>query len=322
MKKLSSKINFSFRYINCIRYRTVYSIFISVIQSFVPEFPIRGFSTFELLKYLKEYLEVSNSYLLLTLDDIDALSKDKDYETILISLVTNEHESFSVYKQRISIILISNNQNYLKAVNQLKRNVIFFQGYTKNQLFDIIEARATETLFSGSWTGEDIGIIVDLVHAQNSGVNDPRLGLEILWRSARDAEQKNSSNIDLNNFKTDESIVFSNSKIELNLKIQEKVILFIIADIFMNNPHQSFTKIKEIKKEFDKKKPALDISFSTLGYTSIFNYLQDLKRLNLVVTQVTSGQKRGRSTVIKLNIDPSHVHVLLKNQLLKEPTDD
>ena len=66
-------------------------------------------------------------------------------------------------------------------------------------------------------------------------------------------------------------------------------------------------------------KTSLNIPFKTLGYTSIFNYLQELKNLNLVVTQVTNNQKRGRTTIIKLNILPSHVEILLHNQLLKEP---
>lgn len=52
-KKFQSTLHFAYRHVNCIRYRTVYSIFISVIQSFVPEFPIRGFSTLETYKIFK-----------------------------------------------------------------------------------------------------------------------------------------------------------------------------------------------------------------------------------------------------------------------------
>ena len=320
-KNFESNVSFYYRHINCIRYRTFYSIFISVIQSFVPEFPIRGFSTFELIKYLKEYLEVSNSYLLLTLDDVDALRSDKDYETLLISLITAENDIFQLFKKRISVVLVSTNVKYLDTVNelvsnQLKENVIHFRPYNKNHLFDILQSRAKETLNEGSWTDEDIKTIVEI---SNMNSSDPRLGLEILWRSAKSAEQKGLEKIQVNDSLEIEELPVSNSKIEFNLKIQEKVILYCLAQIFLKNPNQTFTKIKDIKKEFDNLKTSLNIPFKTLGYTSIFNYLQELKNLNLVVTQVTNNQKRGRTTIIKLNILPSHVEILLHNQLLKEP---
>ncbi len=321
-KGFQSKIHFAYRHVNCIRYRTVYSIFISVIQSFVPEFPIRGFSTFELIKYLKEYLEVSNSYLLLTLDDIDALNTDKDYEIILGSLVNSEVENFEIFKKRISIILISSNNHYLKTIkepykNYLKQNVLYFDPYTHNQIFQILKSRVEETLNENTWTDNDIAQIIELVENQNNGYCDTRMCLEILWRAARLSEQNHDSKLNLELSDISEVIPIEQSKIDLNLKIQEKVLLYVIAQIFLKNPNLNFTKIKEIKKEFDSLKSDLDISFTTLGYTSIFNYLQELKKLNLIVSQVTNSQKRGRSTIIKLNIQPSHVDVLLRNQLLK-----
>lgn len=322
-KAFQSKITFTYRHINCIRYRTVYSIFISVIQSFVPEFPIRGFSTFELIKYLKEYLEVSNSYLLLTLDDIDALNTDKDYEIIFGSLLNNELENFTFFKRRISIILVSSNTSYVTTIkdpyiNYLKQNIIYFTNYTKEQLFDILKLRAEETLHKDTWTEADISQIIEITEHQNNGLLDPRMCLEILWRVARSSEQDNYSRLELETYDRSEEVPLESTKIDLNLKIQEKVILFVIAHIFLKHSDQNFTRIKEIKKEFDSMKATLQIPFTTLGYTSIFNYLQELKKLNLVVAQVTNSQKRGRSTIIKLNIQPTHVDVLLRNQLVKK----
>ena len=321
-KVFKSKVHLTYRHVNCIRYRTVYSIFISVIQSFVPEFPIRGFSTFELIKYLKEYLEVSNLYLLLTLDDVEALTGDKDYETILLSLIDNEIIQYENFRKRISIILISNKKNHFDTLGnlsdiQLKQNTVQFQEYTPPQLKVILMQRAEETLIENTYQEKDVEKIITLVIKHQTQSIDPRLALEILWRSARIAQQKGSSTIQVDEINTADDIPIENANIELSLKIQEKVILFVMARIFLANPEQSYTRIKEIKKEFDKIKPNLNISFKTLGYTSIFNYLQELKKLNLIVAQVTNPQKKGRSTIIKLNILPSHVDVLLRNQLLK-----
>ena len=323
-KNYDSNVKLIYRHINCIRYRTIYSIFISVIQSFVPEFPIRGFSTFELIKYLKEYLEISNTYLLLTLDDVNVIDEDKDYDSILLSLMTNEENHFGLYKKRTSIILISNKIESLEKFHtsnsiQYKQNNIVFSHYTGDQLRDILQQRASETLQEGSWSKQDLSKIVDLVDVKTNGLSDPRMGLEILWRTAKISEQKNLNKLNVDILNLSQEFPFDNSKIELNLKIQEKVILFIIAQILLKHPFQNFTRIKEIKKEFDHLKTNLDIPFNSLGHTSIFNYLNNLKKLNLIITQVGNAQKRGRSTIIKLNMLPSHVVILLRNQLLKNP---
>ena len=322
-KDFLTNISFFYRHINCIRYRTFYSIFISVIQTFVPEFPIRGFSTFELIRYLKEYLEISNSYLLLALDDFNALENDKDFETILNILSDGDFDHIGTYKKRISIIIILNNTNHLKTPAyssnvKLKDNKIYFKPYTKVQLFLILKTRAEETLQNGSWDDKDLSHIVGLTTNKLTKTTDPRLALEILWRSARISEQKMLRKITVFDDLLDVEIPFDSEKINLDLKIQEKVILYCTARIFIKNPNQAFTKIKEIKKEFDQLKTSFNIPFKALGYTSIFNYLQELKKLNLIVTQVTNTQKKGRTTVIKLNINPSHVELLLHNQILKQ----
>ena len=321
-KQFETKINFYYKHINCIRYRTFYSIFISIIQSFIPEFPIRGFSTFELVKYLKEYLEISNSYLLLTLDDISSLNNDKDYESVLMSLLINETENQNDFKKRVSLVLISKSKSRFELNNsiisrELGYNVVHFEEYSNEQLFKILFQRASDTLFPNSWNEDDIRNIITLVQIQNFNHFDPRLGLEILWRTSRNSEQNGKTKIDINAYESPEFESLGDSLIELNLKIQEKVILFIIAEILLKNPDQHFTRIKEIKKIFDQKKYDLNIPFSTLGHTSIFNYLQELKKLKLIVTEVGNAQKKGRTTIIKLIVPPAQVEILLRSQLVK-----
>ena len=89
--------------------------------------------------------------MLLTLDDVNVIDEDKDYDSILLSLMTNEENHFGLYKKRTSIILISNKIESLEKFHtsnsiQYKQNNIVFSHYTGDQLRDILQQRASETL--------------------------------------------------------------------------------------------------------------------------------------------------------------------------------
>ena len=225
--------------------------------------------------------------MILTLDEAEVIDEDKDYEAVLLSLINTDETQSSLYKKRVSIIVINNSEYSSDKMNrgsdfQFKQNIVSFHQYSSDQMIDILQQRASETLQEDTWILDDLANIIQLVDTRCNGYFDPRMGLEILWRSARIAEQHNLTKINLDYLDISQELPFENSKIEFNLKIQEKVILFVVAQILLQNPNQTFTRIKEIKKEFDRVKSNLDIPFKSLGYTSIFNYLNNLKKFETV----------------------------------------
>ncbi|MCW4034568.1 MAG: AAA family ATPase, partial [Candidatus Bathyarchaeota archaeon] len=68
------KINLNYIHINCRECKgSLFMILQRTIQKFYPNFPRRGYSAEELLQALMQILDEKNAYLILTLDELEAL---------------------------------------------------------------------------------------------------------------------------------------------------------------------------------------------------------------------------------------------------------
>jgi len=126
-----SWINFRYRHMNCRRNRTVYSVLVTLMKSLIPEFPSRGFASAELIRMLQNLLDQSNTYLLLTLDEIDFLSLDPNFSNFLYSLSRLHDEVLQHSYRRISLILITKSSNLFGHLDQsvqstLSKNYVMF----------------------------------------------------------------------------------------------------------------------------------------------------------------------------------------------------
>ena len=111
-RKLPSLL-FEHIYINCRRNRTIYSVLISLIKNFIPEFPTRGFATSEILRMIQDLLGQTQTHVLLILDEINYLVHEPEFQDFLYSLTRLNDEFLSTPHQYISIILISQNRFFL-----------------------------------------------------------------------------------------------------------------------------------------------------------------------------------------------------------------
>ena len=84
-RKLPSLL-FEHIYINCRRNRTIYSVLISLIKNFIPEFPTRGFATSEILRMIQDLLGQTQTHVLLILDEINYLVHEPEFQDFLYSL--------------------------------------------------------------------------------------------------------------------------------------------------------------------------------------------------------------------------------------------
>ena len=107
-EKMPSYI-FEYRYINCRRNRTVFSVLVNLMKSFLPDFPNRGFSSSEILRMFQDMLIQTKTHLLIALDEINYLINDPDFQNLLYTLSRLNEEYLENFNQYISIILIEQN---------------------------------------------------------------------------------------------------------------------------------------------------------------------------------------------------------------------
>jgi cell division control protein 6 len=130
-----------------------------------------------------------NPHILLILDDLDCLDDDPEH---LLKLISVEYENSAIKGKKISIISIASSLDFLKSsvgnnVAELRKNLIEFTQFSREQVFDILNYRASLGMYVDAYTSEIIEMITELT-LRTGEVSD---GLDLLWEAGKVAEEKN-----------------------------------------------------------------------------------------------------------------------------------
>ncbi|MFX1505411.1 MAG: Cdc6/Cdc18 family protein [Promethearchaeota archaeon] len=282
-------------HMNCRRQRSWYLILTSILRQLVPAFPVRGFGVDELLTYLNHIITERNQGLLICLDEIDYLLSESKGVDVLYSLIRH-HEGINHEKQaQISLICVTRNprfQNLLDSalLSSLAQGIIKFEPYSTRQLFDILLQRAEQGLYETVYSREVIKAIASL--AFNHG--DARYAIELLWRSAKVAEQEDSLKINFEHIRKAQVSVFPiNQSVITDLPSQLKQVLFALASLLNSKKHTAYVTSKELREKYNEicKKTHL----RPRKQTQFWNYLQQLTKQGLIELEVQNRHKNGRS---------------------------
>ncbi len=313
-------IRISFFHMNCRRQRSWYLILTTILQHLVPAFPIRGFSADELLTYLIKIVKERNQGLLICLDEIDYLLTESKGHDLLYSLIRH-HEGVSQYEQaQISLILITRNphfQTFLDPalLSSLSSSVISFEPYTCNQLFDILLKRAQQGLNERGYSDDILKAITSI--ANKSG--DARYAIELLWRSAKVAEQQEAQQIEFEHVRKAQISVFPiKHSFITDLSPQLKSVLLSLALLLKCNKDRAFVTTKEVREKYNEICTKSQIK--PRKQTQFWMYLQELAKQGLVELEVQNlhhkGKSSGRTTLIGISDFPVNelLHLLEVNQ--------
>ena len=316
IEKKKPSLLFEFRYLNCRRNRTIFSVLVSLMKSFLPDFPSRGFSSSEILRMLQDMLIQTHTHVLLALDEINYLINDPDFQNFLYSLTRLNEDYLTSNEQKISLILIAQDDLFLNYLDNavkssLYKNIINFEKYSKEELRGILKDRCEISLVHNVATEEILDKIANL--SENTG--DARFAIEFLWRSAKKTQQSNLSKISEEKLvQSFEEIMPFNREIIKDLSYQQKIFLLSIIQCFERNPDIQFVTLSQIKSEFLIECQELHIQLG-IGNTSLWNHLQVLKKLEIIEIDIVSKNYRGRFSKIFLK-SPKNVLKSELNQFL------
>ncbi len=292
------KINLKYIHINCYKDRTFFLIIRKIAQNLIPNIPNRGLSVQEFFNLIWNYLEENDSYILLTLDEIDFIIEN---ETLLyfLSRITDEYID---KKQRISIMLITRNLNLLYEIDRsiqstLLHNIVKFDPYTSDQLYDIIKLRSKEALKEGVINDDILNMIAEIAASRG----DARYALELLWRAGKYADADGSDKITPEHVRKAQSDVFPFPiNIILELSLHEKLLLLSIASILKKSKN-TYTNMGEVESVYnmicENKK------IEPRKHTQLWEYIQNLKNIGIIQTKVVNT--KGRTTIINLTGIPA-----------------
>jgi cell division control protein 6 len=182
-------VDIKYVYIDCNDHNTIDKVLSEIRNRLKPKDEKQYFRMNKINLNHRHKYPTPSPHILLVLDDLDFLDDDTE---VLLKLIRDEYEDSATNAKEISIISIASNLDFLKSrmgdnVENLRRNLIVFKPFSREQIYDILNYRASLGMYFDAYTSEIIEIITELTF-QSGNYRD---GLKLLWEAGKIAEEKN-----------------------------------------------------------------------------------------------------------------------------------
>ncbi len=290
-------LNLRYIHVNCHKDRTLFLVVRKVAQQLIPSLPERGFSAQELFGTVWEMMERENAYLIFALDEIDFLvASEKDAPLYFLTRIADEYIG---KPQRLSLILITRNLEFLSELERsvqstLLHNVVRFERYTSDQLYDIIKMRSLESI-KESAVSDDVLYMISEIAAPRG---DARYALELLWRAGKYADAEGSSKILPEHVRKAQSDVLQFPiHIIMELPLHERLFLLSVAKALKRSksPYVTMGEVESMYRVVCETK-----AVEPRRHTQFWEYLQNLKNLGVLQTKISGSGFKGKTTLIGL----------------------
>ncbi len=288
-------------HVNCRKERTSYKTLIKIIKSLNKNFPNRGYSPQDLLEIINDFLNIQNLHLLIVLDELNYLiNNDKD---LVYSLTRLNDDSYNL-PQRLSIIGIVRDISCINnldssTLSTLQRNIIRFDNYSHEQIFDILKYRAYISLKDKILTDD----LIDMISAMVFIKGDIRYGLNLIWKASKIAESQNLKLItpECIRLANQDLVPFSTLDVLKDMTDQKLIFLLSIV-IFLKKSNKPRSTLKEIVNSYIIL--CENSGLKPRSYSQLWNYIQEYKRENIVSVRLQSEQIKGRRAYIEIRDIP------------------
>jgi len=293
-------INLHYVHVNCRECKgSLFMILQRVVLKFHPTYPRRGYSAQELLQALMQVLDDQKAYLILTLDELDALIQNEGSDS-LYSL-TRVQEDRQITAQRLSLIGIVRDLALIGTLDAstkstLQRNIIQLEEYSQPQLRDILNDRVANAFHENAVPSQSVDSIAELATSEGG---DARYAIELLWRAGKHADAESSREVQPEHIRKAASSVYPTIRKDTlsSLSLHQKLLLLGIARMFkqtdaaylsMGEAEDAYAVVCE---EYGQEKR---------GHTQLWKYVNELSTLDFIRAESSGAGQRGKTTLISL----------------------
>jgi cell division control protein 6 len=300
-------------YVNCRIDRSPASILNRVTHSLSLQFPRRGFEIQETLDFIHQNLVSSRSKLLLILDEVDSLSHPGDENLLYALLRMGEVWGSSP----VALLLAAKDVSFIWGLDEsvrssLRRQTIRLEPYTAQQLVKILEARAKEALAKDALNPDACELIAEMA----GQYGDARYAIELLYRSAVVARERGAVRIyapDVLEARNSLPPQVGLQELEY-LTLHERIILIATAKLLQSSS-KAFVSTGELEAEYRSICAASKVK--PHGHTTVWITINEMKSKGLLLTSQSGRGRRGRTTMVGLNVPPREV--MRRAALLAKP---
>jgi len=305
-------INLFIEYYDCINFRSKSKIIRELLGKYTHGSG-RGFSDDEALKLILTKLIRENGYMLLIIDEVHML-KANDILSFL-----NIPETFGHHNAKISIILISRGNDWMKIENEriLSRlnQKLKLKPYTEEEAITILKYRS-ELAFKDGVTNEGI---IEMVAGIVSEHKNMRHGIDILQKSGLYADKEGFDHITAEMIREASNDVYPTFRAEVidKLNDQELFALYGIAQALINND-EAYTLVDDAYEDYQ----AICETYDEEAHVkmSFRKYVRQLNQLKIVSSKTVriEDAQRGRHLEITLSDIPAKKLVELLDKIFTQ----
>ncbi len=263
-----------------------------------PIAPVKGYSVEDMYQYFLSFLENSPWRVLLILDDADHL-----FEKHMIFIYQLGRIYEAGMQNKLSLLFIvrhvsSINKTDLWALGGIRKNMIYFEDYTYEELVDILDYRSSTAFREDSITFETIETAADIASTYNFNA---RYALELLYKAGTLADKEKSDTVKpehVRKARLEVPPAFTYDELR-TLTIHEKVLIYSLAEI-LNKTDKSFATTGELEKRY--RENARIFNLEPVGHTWFWKMINTLASFGLISKHLSSKNFKGRTTLTTLPI--------------------
>jgi len=284
-----------FCYVNCRMTGSEYRVFASLGQSVGIAIPFTGLSVGEVMDRFRIGLEATRAILIVALDEIDALIKDRG-DNLLYEL-TRINETLT--RSKVSIIGISNDlrlKEFLdpRVFSSLSEEEMVFRPYDASELRHILLERSELSFQEGSLSESALSVCSALAAAEHG---DARRALDLLRVAGEVAERRGETVITEEHVREAEKRIEHNRVTEAvkNLTLHSKLVLLSVYRL--GKPAATTGEIYDVYSELCDELGAGLLTQRRLG-----TLVNELDAMGLLNAKVINMGRYGRTKKIRLEI--------------------
>ena len=295
-KEFGARVKFC--YVNCRMTGSAYRIFASLGQSVGISVPFTGLSVGEVFDRFRSGLEATRTILIVALDEVDALIKDRG-DGLLYEL-TRINETLKCSK--VSLIGISNDlrlKEFLdpRVFSSLSEEEMVFRPYDAGELRRILLERSSISFQDGSLSDPALSVCSALAAAEHG---DARRALDLLRVAGEVAERQGARVITEEHVREAEKRIEHNRVAEAitNLTLHSKLVLLSVFRL--NKPAATTGEIYDVYNGLCE-----ELGLGLLTQRRLGTLVNELDAMGLLNAKIVNMGRYGRTKKIRLEVGRS-----------------
>lgn len=288
-------------YVNCRMAGSNYRVLADLCRSVGVEIPFTGLALGEVIERFKNGLNADRMALIVVLDEIDALVKGRQDDSLLYELTRINEE---LVRSWIGLVGVSNDLHFKefldpRVLSSLSEEEVVFRPYLANELFDILLDRAKLAFADGVLLEPPLRLCAGLAAGEHG---DARRALDLLRVAGELAEREGARTVQEDHVRRAQHKIEHDRVAEVlkSLPVHSKLVLVCAYLATNHSPDGVITgDIYEVYHELCSV-----AGLDALTQRRVSGLVNELDVMGILNARVVSFGRYGRTKKIRLGVSP------------------